>query len=292
MTADRSAPTDGDPDDVVAADDVSESPQGVSARVVVLGVVLAVLGLWALDVYAVPVAARVRQRHLSDEFIQPASRVRVGDAALQLQIPALRINETVVKGATPRLLQGGPGWREGSASPGAGNTVVLGRSTRWSHPFARLTSLQVGASVFVRTRDGRVYRYRVRTVRKLSSSTTNVMRASTQQRLTLVTSAGGPFETGRTVVVATAVGAVPDVPTAFRERTSVSADVGPFDERSAGGLLLLLAGLVIVAVAAVAAGELRRRYTPATVVLVAAPAALLGVVLVLFHLDAFIPITF
>lgn len=285
--------TPPDVPDTVALGSVEPSGNhGGRARAVVTAVVVGLLALWALDVYLVPAAARVRQQHRADEYQVAKAKVRVGDPALVLQVPSLRLNTVVVKGATPSLLRGGPGWREGSAPPGQGNTVVLGRSTRWSHPFSRLAAVPKGAAVYLRTRDGRVYAYRVTSVRTVASDRTGVMRAGGRTKVTLVTSTGGPFDTRRTVVVATAAGPQPEVPKVFREPVRAVRDLGPFDERSAGGLLLLLAGFVVAATGVVGVLELRDRYRPFTVAVVAGPALLLGVTLVLFNLDAFIPITY
>ena len=262
------------------------------ARTAVIAVVLAVLALWAVDVYLVPAAGRVRQQHRVEEYQLPARKVGVGDAALLLQVPALRLDQVVVKGATPALLEGGPGWREGSAPPGTGNTVVLGRSTRWTHPFAQLSKVPKGASIFVRTRDGRVYKYQVLYVKRLRSGLTSVMDPTGKNRLTLITSSGGPFDTHRTVVVAKGVGTPVPTPKAFREPVRKLTDLGPFDERGAGGLLLLLAGFVVIGLGVVGVLEMKGRYSTFTVAVVAGPALALGVVLVLFHLDAFLPITY
>lgn len=262
------------------------------ARSAVVAVVLALLALWAADVYLVPAAGRVRQDHRVEEYQLPAKRVGVGDAALLLQVPALQLDQVVVKGATPALLEGGPGWREGSAPPGTGNTVVLGRSTRWTHPFAQLSKVPKGATVYLRTRDGRVYKYQVKSVKRLRSGLTSVMDPTGRNRLTLVTSAGGPLDTSRTVVVATGVGTPVPTPKEFREPVRKLSDLGPFDERGPGGLLLLLSGFLVVGLGVVGVLEMKGRYSTFTVCVVAGPALALGVVLVLFHLDAFLPITY
>ena len=283
----------------VADDGPADGPQAAEAgdgdrraRTAVVAVVLAVLALWAVDVYLVPAAGRVRRQHRVEEYQQPARTVGVGDAALLLQVPALRLDQVVVRGATPALLEGGPGWREGSAPPGTGNTVVLGRSTRWTHPFAQLSKVPKGASIYLRTRDGRVYKYQVLYVKRLRSGLTSVMDPTGRNRVTLITSAGGPFDTHRTVVVAKGVGTPVPTPKAFREPVRKLADLGPFDERGAGGLLLLLAGFVVVGLGVVGVLEMKGRYSTFTVAVVAGPALALGVVLVLFHLDAFLPITY
>ena len=281
-------PVDGS-DDASAAEPADGDRR---ARTAVVAVVLALLALWAVDVYLVPAAGRVRQQHRVEEYQLPARKVGVGDAALLLQVPALRLDQVVVKGATPALLEGGPGWREGSAPPGTGNTVVLGRSTRWTHPFAQLSKVPKGASIFLRTRDGRVYKYQVLYVKRLRSGLTSVMDPTGKNRVTLITSAGGPFDTHRTVVVAKGVGTPVPTPKAFREPVRKLTDLGPFDERGAGGLLLLLAGFVVIGLGVVGVLEMKGRYSTFTVAVVAGPALALGVVLVLFHLDAFLPITY
>jgi len=292
---DRPSTGEQDIDSATGADEGNErdeSSTGQVARVVLVAVIAALLGLWALDIYAVPAAARARQQHRVDEYQDPSARVKVGDAALLMQVPALQLNQVVVKGASPELLRGGPGWRQGSAAPGAGNTVVMGRSTRWSHPFARLADVPKKSVIYLRTRDARVYRYSVVSVRTVDGGRTSVMDPAGPSRLTLVTSAAGPFDSHRTVVVAKAVGSQPKVPKSFREPERTLNQLGPFDERGAGGLLLLLSGFLVAALGVVGVLELRQRYSMLTVVVVAGPALVLGVVLVLFNLDAFLPITY
>lgn len=65
-----------------------------------------------------------------------------------------------------------------------------------------------------------------------------------------------------------------------------------FDVRGPGTVLMLLGGLVIVGLGIAAVPELRRRHPTSTVVVVAAPAIALGVVLVLFSVDAVLPVTY
>lgn len=79
----------GGPTDGVGVDDAPSASPTHRARSVVLAAVLGLLALWALDVYAVPAFGRVRQQHLSDEYREAVPKVRVGDAALLLQILSL-----------------------------------------------------------------------------------------------------------------------------------------------------------------------------------------------------------
>jgi LPXTG-site transpeptidase (sortase) family protein len=263
------------------------------ARTIVLVILATLLGLYCLDVFLLPVAYRNRQQHRADEYRSPKANVKEGDAALLVQIPAIGMDEVVAKGASPVILRGGPGWREGSAPPGQGNTVILGHSTRWGYPFGKIGDLPAGASIYVRTRDGRVYVYRVTKVRKnVANDNTKVMDPTGPSRLTLITSGGGPFDGSRIVVQAGVRGAQPEIPAKLKERVRAVKDPGPFDERGGGGLLLLVAGVVIVAIGVYGFVELRHRYKLMTVFIVAGPAVALGVVLFLFNLDAFLPITY
>lgn len=264
-----------------------------SARRIVVAVLVGLLAFVMLVVFLLPVAAQQRQGHLRDQYAVAASKVGTGKAAFLMQIPAIGLDQVVARGAGPVELRGGPGWRAGSAPVGQGNTVVLGHSTLWSYPFGDLDSLKGGDRIYVRTRDGRVHRYKVTgKPRVVADSRTRVMKATGPTRLTLVTSSGGPFSTKRTVVVAAADGRQPEVPDDQKERLSSTTDLGSFDERPLSGALMLVTGLVVIGVGVLAARELRHRYRPGPVFVAVAPAVALGVVLVLFNLDAFLPITY
>ncbi len=298
---DGSAPDGSAPDGAATAEDLAataaagpEEPRDHrSARRLVVGLLVGLLAFVLLVVFLLPVAAQQRQGHLRDQYAVAASKVGAGRAAFLMQIPAIGLDQVVVRGAGPVELRGGPGWRAGSAPVGQGNTVVLGHSTLWSYPFGDLESLRGGDRIYVRTRDGRVHRYKVTAKpRVVSGERTRVMKATGPARLTLVTSAGGPFSTERVVVVAAADGRQPEVPEDQKERLSSTTDLGSFDERPLGGALMLVTGLGVVAVGILAARELGRRYRPGPVFVAVAPAVALGVVLVLFNLDAVLPVTY
>ncbi len=150
----------------------------------------------------------------------------------------------------------------------------------------------------------------------------------TPATLTLVSSAGGPLDSRRRVVTAkltgrsaagavaaTGVAASPaEKAGATTSSTTVVATDGAdggatstqkapprrdpgkrpdsFDVRSPATVLLLLGGAVIAALGVAAIPELRRRHPTSTVVMVAVPAVALGVVMVLFSLDAVLPVTY
>ncbi len=288
-------------DDVADQDDLSGEPDDVTpgpaergrgGRALVLTVLAAVLGIVMLVVFLLPESAQVRQQHLRDEYREPASGAAVGEAALLLQIPVIGLDQVVVRGAEPVQLRGGPGWREGSAPPGQGNTVILGHSTLWSYPFGKLDALVGGNRIFVRTRDDRVYLYKVTEVTRVDSSATEVMEADGPTRLTLITSAGGPFSSERLVVTAAAAGPQPEVPDDARVLVPDTDDVGSFDERPATGVLMLLAGALVAAAGVFALRDLRRRYSAGVAFVVGGPVVAIGVVLVLFNLNSFLPVTY
>jgi len=282
------------PIDGLVEDDPAPAPPGASrgGRAVVLTVLAAVLAVVLLIVFLLPESAQVRQQHLRDEYREPASGAAVGEAALLLQIPVLGLDQVVVRGAEPVQLRGGPGWREGSAPPGQGNTVILGHSTLWSYPFGKLDALVGGNRIFVRTRDDRVYLYKVTEVAVVPGDETEVLQADGPTRLTLVTSAGGPFSSDRLVVTAAAAGPQPEVPEDARVAVSDTEDVGSFDERPPSGALLLLAGAVVAAAGVFALRDLRRRYGVGVAVVIGGPVVAIGVVLVLFNLNSFLPVTY
>lgn len=148
----------------------------------------------------------------------------------------------------------------------------------------------------------------------------------TPSTLTLVSSVGGPLDSRRRVVTAKLTGrsAAGAVPTADGGATKAGADMAAsttttvagaagggavatqkkpptrdpgkrpdtFDVRSPATVLLLVGGLVIAALGVAAVPELRRRHPTSTVVMVAAPAIALGAVMVLFSLDAVLPVTY
>lgn len=285
-------PLPTDPEAGDDADSTGSAGGGRSGRVIVLAVLGGLLALALLIVFLLPESASVRQQHLRDEYREPTTEVSVGEAALLLQIPILGMDQVVTRGAEPVQLRGGPGWREGSAPPGQGNTVILGHSTLWSYPFGQIDQLVGGNRIFVRTRDDRVYVYKVTEVTKVDGSETEVMVADGPTRLTLVTSAGGPFSSERVVVTASASGPQPEVPEDARVPVSDSEDVGSFDERPASGAVLLLAGALVAVAGAFAARDLRRRYSLGVAVVIGGPVVAIGVVLVLFNLNSFLPVTY
>lgn len=296
MSVDQAAPPDDGAVLAMAAPDApAAAPSGPSAsqrgrRIVIAGFVSLVVAA-TLVVFLLPLSAEQRQQHRRDTYAEPAPRFLAGEAAFLLQIPAIGLDQVVVRGSEPARLRGGPGWREGTASPGQGNTVVLAHSTLWGSPFGGLRDLPAGTTISVRTRDGRIYGYRVTRVRTVPGDRTAVMRQAGPSRLTLVTSAGGPVDQSRVVVFAESAGSRPAVPRAYRADLQ-RGNPGPFDDRPPGDLVMFVAGFFVAGFGIWGAAAFRGRRSPGAIALVAGPAIALGVVLVLFHLDSVLPTTF
>lgn len=213
-----------------------------------------------------------------------------------------------------------------------GNAVILGRSTRFGAPFQFLANVGKGEVIVVRRQAGEVSRFEVDKVKVVAGQFDTVVGKGvsidgagpgTPATLTLVSSVGGPVDSRRRVVTAkltgqSAAGVVVKAEgsksagtddTASVDGATGTADAAKstqkappkrdpgkrpdgFDVRSPATVLLLLGGLIVAALGIAAIPELRRRHPTSTVVMVAAPAIALGAVMVLFSLDAVLPVTY
>jgi LPXTG-site transpeptidase (sortase) family protein len=302
----------------------------------------------------------------NDPTIQQPER---GGPAMVLQIEEAGINLVVAEGSDGDILRGGPGLVEGSPLPGeGGNVVVMGRSTRFGGPFDFVKELVDKTEIVVRLRAGQVARYEVVDTRTVKGDDLSALEQTDEERLTLVTSAGGPFDSRRSVAVAELTGlsgtgtpapvggedgaagedgadadagtdapagsasddgaGASTVPPASEEgsaeattTSTVAPAEGPsedggadasgappaakevpdrdpgsppdsYDVRTPLAGVMFVAGILVIALGIVAIGDLRRPHPTATVVAVAGPAIALGVMLVLFNLDAFLPVSY
>ncbi len=315
--------------------ETAASPSGrrgsrVPGRLVVVAVVVSVILLIVLDILVGRLAFTTRQDHWADLYNDPTLELpeRGGPVAV-LQVEEAEVNLVVAEGADGDILRGGPGLMSGSPLPGeGGNTVILGRSSRFGGYFGVVKDLPEGTTIILRLRGGAVARYEVDSVTTVKGNDLEVLQPTDEDRLTLITSAGGPFDSRRTVVTAELTGlggagatapatdpdgaaSAGDTAASATTTTITTPTTGPdaaaaeeppdrdpgevpdsFDVRPPAAPLMLLAGLLIVGLGAVAVAELRRRHPTSTVVVVAGPAIALGVVLVLFNLDALLPVTF
>ncbi len=213
-----------------------------------------------------------------------------------------------------------------------GNAVILGRSNRFGGPFAFLSDVGEKTVITVRERAGQVARFEVTDVDVVDGDDIDDVIGEKKpaddapSTLTLVTSEGGPLDSRRKVVRAELTGrsggavvAAPSaedgdaaasttttVADAAAEADEAGADAATveevdrdpgtwpssFDVRAPATIIMLLAGLAVTALGVAAVPELRRRHPTSTVVVVAAPAIALGLVLVLFSIDAVLPVTY
>ncbi|CAB4728351.1 unannotated protein [freshwater metagenome] len=298
-------PSTLDPDQI---DEVTDPAASLKRRRVILAVIVSLVVLVAADAVIGAAVHAEHQRHLSAEFAIPTEKVKVGDAAFVLQIPALGVNEVVVEGASASELRGGPGRRLDSVQPGdSGNTVIQGHKTRFGGPFGQLKDLKGGNSIYLRSRSGDVTVYKVSKVRTVGSDQVKYLEFDGPNRLTLVSSAGGPLDGSRVVVTAaaddlsitdenaveTAVkdGAVKDaLPGADAEEEL--APIQTYDVRGIGGAVLLLTGIGLIAVGILVGIDLRKRYGWAAVLVVAGSSVALGVIVLLFNISMVVPTTY
>jgi hypothetical protein len=186
----------------------------------------------------------------------------------------------------------------------------MGHASRFGGPFGFVRTLPEGTEVIVRLRAGTVARYEVADSTEVDGVDLEPLGQTGSDTLTLVTSAGGPFDSRRTVVTAdltglsgTTEGADDSEQKAEEDESSDALTESPaerevgdtpraWDVRAPGALVLLLSGFLVVALGVAAVPELRKRYRGTTIVAVAGPAIILGVVLVLFNIDALLPVSY
>jgi sortase A len=114
----------------------------------------------ALLASAVPTtsAHAVTQSHTS-AHVHAASRVQ--KSVGRLQIPSLRISETIYEGITDAQFNIGVGQMPGSPELGTtGNIVIGGHRTSAKHPFANIDRMKKGDEIIV-FRNGKKFRYLV-----------------------------------------------------------------------------------------------------------------------------------
>ncbi len=257
-------------------------------------VLLALLALVLAELVVSFVTHDSRQRHLAYEFTQSTTRVETGQALLNLQIPSISLNEIVVEGATASELRSGPGRVEASAEIGGqGNTVILGRRSRYGGPFGRLDELEEGASIAVKTRQGVVRLYQVDSVERVDDSDAAPVERTEDEQLTLVTSGNGLTPERRLVVTASPREGSAEVDPTPSAGHRVS--LGSIDQRPTsvfpGGLLVwtMIAGLC--GVIFLVGRELCRRYSRVIVAIALSPIAALVALLILYSVDIFLPTT-
>lgn len=127
--------------------------------------------------------------------------VGTGDALALIRIPALGVDQVVVEGSGATELRSAPGHLRGTPRPGQkGNVVVIGKRTTYGGPFADLKELEPGNRIELGTASG-TYRYIVEEVDTLTpEKDEDVIGATEENRLTLV-SADPPYRAEKRLVV-------------------------------------------------------------------------------------------
>lgn len=198
--------------------------------------------------------------------------VPAGTPVAMLEVPALGLRQVVVEGTSTGQLLQGPGHVALSPLPGEyGNAVVLGRSTTFGAPFGTLGALAVDDPIVMTTGQG-VFEYRVATVSRVAADDRSYAQPSTENRLTLVTTASHAPNADLLVVVATLEGD----PVGVAQRPWIAiAEAAAGSQGAAGGALFALLWGTLFLVAAVTATRLYARWTPLATYLATVPTLLL-----------------
>ena len=148
--------------------------------------------------------------------------------------------------------------------------------------------------------------YKVAKVRTVGSDQVKYLEFEGPNRLTLVSSAGGPLDGSRVVVTAAAddlsVTNENPVETAGKEAVEEAsptasaeeegAPIQTYDVRGLGGAVLLLTGIGLIAVGILVGFDLRKKYGWGAVLLVAGSSVALGVIVLLFNISMVVPTTY
>lgn len=157
------------------------------------GLALMVLGLllvfypFSTDLYSRKAQERLRgELAAGPGAVQRRDRAEGGGAWALLEIPSIGLAAAVVAGASGGDLMKGPGWIQGSAEPGRGNTVIAGHRTMYGGWFFRLEELKQGDEVLLTYR-GETYSYRVERIWRAKRDDRGAVAPCGYPALTLIT---------------------------------------------------------------------------------------------------------
>jgi sortase A len=112
-------------------------------------------------------------------------RLKEGEAAGRLRIPAIDVNSVLVDGTDAQSLRKGPGFFPEGPYPGArGTTAIAGHRTTYSAPFRNVDELKRGNRIVVEMPYGR-FTYRVERLRIVTPDSLWVIRRTSYDRLVL-----------------------------------------------------------------------------------------------------------
>jgi len=102
-------------------------------------------------------------------------------------IPKINVDQVILEGTSPDVLQLGPGHYIGMANPGEkGNVGIAGHRVTYTHPFNRLDELSEGDVVMLETVDYK-YEYRVESMEVTDPKDIKNLQPSDDPRITLTT---------------------------------------------------------------------------------------------------------
>lgn len=112
-------------------------------------------------------------------------RLKEGQAAGRMRMPAIGVESVVVDGTDPASLRKGPGFFPEAPYPGARGTVAIaGHRTTYSAPFRNIDDLEKGNRIIVEMPYGR-FTYRVERTRIVTPDSLWVLRRVRYDRLIL-----------------------------------------------------------------------------------------------------------
>ncbi|RSN28639.1 sortase [Amycolatopsis sp. WAC 01416] len=201
----------------------------------------------------------------------PAKPVEFGRPVAVMEIPALKVRQVVIEGASSGETASGPGHVPGTAGLGQpGNAVIAARNAGFGGPFGSLDALVKGDEIVVATTQGKsVYRVTDTATRPLDEG---VDYGKTENdRLTLVTSASWwPLASAEATVVTAALEGRPFRPTPQNGKADAQ-DGRTGDGDAWAGLVLAFGGFVA---AAAGATFLYRRWRPVSTYVITGPVLL------------------
>lgn len=152
-------------------------------------------------------AQRVRRAAFDATAKSPPPEGTPTPVVADLVVTKLGIDTIVSEGTSRTSLTGGPAFAPPAvSSPQPPAVVIVGHRTTYGGPFHRLSALQPGDAVSVRTTTGVLAEYRVEQVNRVGPHSA-VIAPDGQQRLYLVTADAGVVGSKRLVVVAKRVDA-------------------------------------------------------------------------------------
>ena len=289
------------PEDEVIPEEAKESARGRKERIagwilVGIGAFIVLFALYEFFLSGL-YHSRVQRERLRDfqDVVTsgvgtlPSWSPPLGSSMATLQIPAIGLEEVVVQGTTPDELKGGPGHLRTSALPGhVGNSVIDGRRTTYGGPFGSIGELVQGNTIRVVTPQG-PFTYIVVGKRVILPGQTDVIGASTDTRLTLVTSSPAIVARGRLVVIAKLQSApLPalerPIPPLNADESGLSGDLGAF-----GPIVVWFEFLALALVLGIVIW--RRHLNRRVAYLLGMPIVLALLLLVFENLDRLLPAT-